>query len=254
MKKIASILGFSETAFIMKSSCADFKLRFFTPIEEVELCGHATIGAFSVLLNEGYIETGDYTQETKAGILKVEVKEDSLIMMEQTKPEFYEIVEIEEIAKSLNINLNDINEKLPIQIVSTGLRDILIPIKSIEILNTIKPNFNLVSETSRKYDAVGYHMFAIDSPDKREIYCRNLAPLYGIDEEAATGTSNGALACYLYKYKTFDLSNSNEIIVKQGYSMNKPSEIIVKLITKENNIIEVRVGGKALNSFYYLYR
>ena len=122
MKKIAGILGLSETAFVMKSELADFKVRFFTPTEEVDLCGHATIGTFFTLLNEGYIKPGNYTQETKAGVLNVEVKKDLSIMMNQTPPNFYEVIDKSEIADSLNINIDEIHEKLPVQIVSTGLR------------------------------------------------------------------------------------------------------------------------------------
>lgn len=141
MQKIASILGLSETAFVMKSDIADYRLRFFTPAEEVDLCGHATIGAFSTLLKKDYVKCENYTQETKAGVFNVEVMEDSSIMMNQTKPNFYEVVEKKEISDSLNISVDDMNEKLPTQIVSTGLRDIIVPIKSMEVLNGIKPDF-----------------------------------------------------------------------------------------------------------------
>ncbi|WDV47190.1 PhzF family phenazine biosynthesis protein [Clostridiaceae bacterium M8S5] len=244
MKKTASILGLSETAFVMKSDCADFKVRFFTPNNEVDLCGHATIGTFSVLLNEGCISVGCYTQETKAGVLKVEVKADASIMMEQNKPKFYETVDKKEIAKSLNIKHSDIVEDLPIQIVSTGLRDIIIPIKNIKILDEIKPSIDQVAEISRKYDVGGYHIFTLDSSRKEDAYCRNFAPLYGINEESATGTSNGALACYLYKHKKF---RNKDFVFEQGYAMNMQSEILVILNVVGDEITAVKVGGKALN-------
>lgn len=247
MKKIARVIGFSETAFVMKSDGADFKVRFFTPNEEVDLCGHATIATFSVLLKKQSINPGVYTQETKAGILAVEVNGDGSVMMTQSNPSFYERIDIKELADTLNIRSEDLNTELPCQIVSTGLKDILIPIKNIEILDSIKPDFEKVTQISRKYNVVGYHMFTIDSLDNSNAYCRNLAPLYGIDEESATGTSSGALACYLYKYGILDLLQCDSINFKQGYSMNRPSEINVRLNVKENDICEVKVGGKALN-------
>lgn len=246
MKKIARIVGFSEIAFIMKSNKADFKVRFFTPSEEVDLCGHATIATFSVLLKTQCINPGTYTQETKAGILVVEVDENGIIMMTQSNPVFYERIDIKELADTLNIKSEDLNTELPCQIVSTGLKDILIPIKNIDILDSIKPDFEKVIQVSRKYNVVGYHMFTIDSPDNSNAYCRNLAPLYGIEEESATGTSSGALACYLYNYGMLDLLQCDSITFKQGYSMNRPLEINVKLNVKESNICEVKVGGKAL--------
>jgi PhzF family phenazine biosynthesis protein len=67
MQQTACRAGFSETAFLLPSKIADFRVRFFTPTEEVDLCGHATIALFSLLRQEGKIKDGDYTQETKAG-------------------------------------------------------------------------------------------------------------------------------------------------------------------------------------------
>jgi len=247
MKKIAGMIGFSETAFVMKSGLADFKVRFFTPNEEVDICGHATIGTFSTLLSKSLIKPGKYLQETKAGILSVKLNEDFSIMMNQTAPSYYQTISKEEIADSLNITINEMIEELPIQIVSTGLRDILIPIKSIDMVNRIKPNFEKVSKISSKYNTIGYHIFTLESLNDSNAYCRNFAPLYGIPEESATGTSNSALACYLFKYDKIKPENANHIIIEQGYSMEKPSEIIVDLIAEGKDIIEVKVGGKALN-------
>jgi PhzF family phenazine biosynthesis protein len=247
MKKIAGIIGFSETAYVMKSDLADFKVRFFTPAEEVDLCGHATVGVYYLLLSLGQIKPGMYTQETKAGILNVEVKEDMIIIMNQALPIFYDTICKEEVADSLNISASEIEEDLPVQIVSTGLKDIIIPIKNIDILGAIKPDFEKVAEISRKYNTVGYHMFTLQSLNGSDAHCRNLAPLYGIPEESATGTSNGALACYLFKYDKINLKNTKCIVIEQGYSMGKPSEIIVSLAVQDKEVVEVMVGGKALN-------
>jgi PhzF family phenazine biosynthesis protein len=74
MQKVAAKVGFSETAFVKKSNSADFKVVFFTPNGEVDLCGHATIATFYLLANKGIVQAGKYTQETKAGVLKEERK------------------------------------------------------------------------------------------------------------------------------------------------------------------------------------
>ncbi|MDM5207663.1 PhzF family phenazine biosynthesis protein [Cytobacillus kochii] len=247
MKKIAGIIGFSETAFVMKSDLADFKVRFFTPNEEVDFCGHATIATFYTLCNQGYIKPGKYSQETKSGVLNVEVMEDLSIMMNQNAPSYYEIIDKEEIADSLNITIDEMLGDLPVQIVSTGLRDILVPIRNLDILNSIKPSFEKVSEISSKYNTIGYHIFTLESLKDSNAHCRNLAPLYGIPEESATGTSNGALSCYLYKYGKINSEKEINLSVEQGYSMKKPSEIVIELTTQGKEIIEVKVGGKALN-------
>lgn len=245
MMRIAKKIGFSETAFVMKSTCADFKVRFFTPVDEVDLCGHATIGTFSVMVKEKVIAPGCYTQETKAGILEVKVKADETVMMTQSKPIFSDKLDPKEIADSLNITVEDLDEMLPCQIVSTGLRDILVPIKNRKTLDGVCPNFNRVKEISEKNKVVGYHLFTLDAPDRAKAYCRNLAPLYGINEESATGTSSGALACYLQHYHQMESWEWENLIFDQGYAMEMPSEIIVKLTVKSDMIDKVEVGGKS---------
>lgn len=247
MGKIAAILGFSETAFLLRSDAADFRVRFFTPKEEVDLCGHATIAAFHTMAHLGLLKPDKYKQETKAGILGIEIKEDYSIMMNQPVPVFSEIIEKDELADSLNINASQMREDLPAQIVSTGLRDIMIPVKSIEILNAMKPDMEKIKMISQKYNAVGYHVFALESLHGANANCRNFAPLYEIPEESATGTSNGALGCYLYHYGKINSGQESNIVLEQGYSMKKPSEILVSLSVKENEIQEVRVGGNAMN-------
>jgi PhzF family phenazine biosynthesis protein len=261
MKKIAGILKFSETAFVMKPTCesegagadvdadavADFKVRFFTPSDEVDLCGHATIGTYYTMASEGIIKPGIYLQETKAGILKVEVKEDFSIMMDQTIPGYFEVINREEIAASMNIKATDMPEDLPIQVVSTGLKDIMVPVKSMDILNAIEPNFSKIEEISKKHGVTGYHVFTLESLYHSNAHCRNFAPLYGIPEESATGTSSGALACYLFKYGKISNEQAENIVFEQGYSMKKPSEIFVTLKVEGKEILEVKVGGKAMN-------
>lgn len=247
MRKIAAILGFSETAFILQSNVADFKVRFFTPNEEVDLCGHATIATFYTMASLGLLKPGMYKQETKAGILGIEIKGDNSIMMNQPVPVFSEIIDKEELADSLNIKALQMPEDLPVQVVSTGLRDIMVPVKSIEVLNTINPDMEKIRKISRKYNAVGYHVFALESFHFANANCRNFAPLYDISEESATGTSNGALGCYLYHYRKINNEQALDIVFEQGYSMKKPSEILVSLTVKENEILEVKVGGNAMN-------
>ncbi len=247
MRKIAAVLGFSETAFVSQSNAADFKVRFFTPNEEVDLCGHATIATFYAMSSLNLLKQGKYEQETKAGILGIEIHKDNFVMMDQAIPVFSEVIDKDEIADSLNISTSKIAADLLVQVVSTGLRDIMIPVRSIEILDAIRPDMKKVKEISQKYNAVGYHAFSLKSLHGANAYCRNFAPLYGIPEESATGTSSGALASYLYHYGKINQEQASHIIFEQGYSMKKPSEIQVSLAIKDNEISEVKVGGRAMN-------
>lgn len=236
MQKIAKEVNYSETAFVMKSNKADFKVRFFTPTSEVNLCGHATIATFNLLRDLNIIKPGIYKQETKAGILKLDVR-DNFVFMQQVKPVFSEVINIEEIKNCFkNIEFNEI---LKPQVVSTGIREIFLPVKNIEVLNRLEPHFDELISLANKYSTIGIHAFALD--DYCDAYGRNFAPVVGVFEESATGTSNGALACYLYQYQR----QKENFVLRQGYSMNQPSEIIVDLKILNNKIAEVWVGGKA---------
>jgi len=239
MLQIASDVGFSETAFVSKSKTADFKVRFFTPSNEVSLCGHATIATFNLLRDKNIIENGMYTQETKAGILKINVKKD-IVYMEQNIPVYGEIIKAKELEKCFN-NTNYLNHKLSIIVLSTGMKEIFLPIKSVEKLNDLRPNIKEIIKISNKYDVIGIHAFSL-SEGMIDVYGRNFAPIVGIDEESATGTSNGALGCYLNKFVD---KTKTEFVLRQGYSMNKPSEIFTKLMIKDKKINSVWVGGSA---------
>ncbi|MCO7127571.1 PhzF family phenazine biosynthesis protein [Sporolactobacillus shoreicorticis] len=245
MQMVARKIGLSETAFVQHSNDADFKMSYFTPNSEVNLCGHATIAAFSLMRLEKKVSIGSYTLETKAGLLKATICDDNQIYLSQTLPNFYEQPDKEEIARSLNVSTSDFDENLPIEVVSTGLRDILVPIKNVRLLNKIKPDFSRIINVSKKYQVIGYHLFTLNTENNLTAYCRNFAPLYSIPEESATGTSTGALTCYLYKYNK---TKGNEMLsFEQGYSMKRASSLFSKLTVKNRTITRIEVGGTASN-------
>ncbi len=236
-KKIAKKLGYAETAFINNSDKADFKIEYFTPAEEVPLCGHATIASFGVLKYLNKLSKKIYTIETKSGILEINLEDDE-IFMEQNIPVFYETIDYKEIRKCFDLDC--VNIEYPISIVSTGLKDILVPIKNEDILNRLNPNFDEITKISKRYDVVGTHLYTFNN---NRIICRNFAPLYDVDEESATGTSNCALAGLLFM--KLNMKNK-QYIFEQGYSLKSPSIIKVKIYSSDNKKIDkIVVGGKS---------
>lgn len=248
MQGIATYLQFPETAFIQKSGHMnyDFETLFFTPNQQIDLCGHATIAAYTLMRDLGLIEKKIYTHNTMAGILEIDVKD--MIYAELELPCFHSIIEDKiAIADSLGLKEEELLDSIPIQIVSTGVKDIFIPVKSKEKLMAIQANHEKIKEISDKYGVVGYHVFTLDTNEAESMaHCRNFAPLYGIDEEAATGTSNSALACYLYQYHILK-DTSKDIIFEQGYVLDNPSEVRVRLETKGAAIKKVKIGGSICN-------
>lgn len=233
--EIARQLGYSETAFVSPFTLGDFRIEYFTPTDEVPLCGHATIATFATLYSLHKVESGTYTIETKAGILRIQIGEDGMIYMEQNTPIYGE-----ELSPTLFSCMDTTPTSYPIQIVSTGLKDIIYPVDTLTQLESLQPDFKAMSELSKQLDVVGIHAFTL-TPDKDiTAICRNFAPLYGIDEESATGTASCALACYLFKHQ----NKQKEYTFEQGYNLNSISLIAVKLEYQEDTIQEVYVGGK----------
>lgn len=249
MQKIASKVGLSETAFIGKSKKADFKLRFFTPQKEVDFCGHATLAAFFHLYQSKPLNPGQYVQETKSGILKVTILQNGKILIDQSLPKFLTRVPLKEVREALEFSENDINWKNLIpQVVSTGLKDLLISVNSNRELLNFKPNFKKIIKLQKKYNLDSLHLFSLLTRDKITANCRNFSPLLGINEESATGSANGALGCYLFKKNIIskDLIGKG-IVVQQGQTMNQDSELVIKLkIAEDRKILRVQAGGKAI--------
>lgn len=245
MRKIAKKVGLHETAFIMKSNKADFKVRFFTPDIEVSFCGHATIAVFNILKREGIIKRGRYRQETNIGILDVNLLKDGTIFMNQKLPEFLDIIEKSVVLDCLNISDKELVPHLPIQIVSTGFPSILVPMNSLETIKKMKPNFKKCKNLSKNRLLI--HPFTLETiQNNSTAFSRNFFPVEKLDEEAATGSSTGALASYLFKYNLLYKNHYINLIFEQGNFMNRPSEILVKLKIKDHKIQEVQVGGMAM--------
>lgn len=237
MAAIAKNLGYSETAFLIKSNIADFKIRYFTPAEEVPLCGHATIATFSLLHSLGKLDKDAYTIETIAGTLNIRIEKDGMIFMEQNHPTYFETLKPEIFAECFENRF--IDTALPIQIVSTGLKDVMLPVISKDHLEKLNPQFINMANLCRKLDVVGIHAFALTNNADTTAICRNFAPLYGINEESATGTSNCALACYLFKH----YKQQSQYVFEQGFNLGSASRLIVNIAQHDSTIDTVSVGG-----------
>ncbi|KXF83138.1 PhzF family phenazine biosynthesis protein [Enterovibrio coralii] len=241
MQRIAADLAFSETAFVLKSKKADFKVRFFTPTEEVNFCGHATVGAFATLFHTNRVESGHYRQETKAGLLGVEVGSDGRITMDQAIPKFGPELSAEEVAPLLGIQAEDIlSTGLPVAVVSTGLADVIVPVNDESVLNALKPDLAAIKAFNKKTKSMAIHAFAL-TPTESDISarCRNFAPAVGIDEESATGSAAGALASYLHIYQ----GAKYRYLFEQGEILNRRSLLSAQVDSTEDTIERVTVGG-----------
>ena len=132
MQDIAAKVGFNETVFLLPSTQADIRLKYYTPGHEIDLCGHGTIAMSAAALENGIIETIN-SIETNVGVLNIgidQTADDIKIRMEQKPAQFVEFDgDITKLAESLNIDRNDIDNNLPIVYGNTGIWTLIVPIK-----------------------------------------------------------------------------------------------------------------------------
>jgi len=246
MKHVSKVLSVSETAFVFPSKKADYKIRFFSPDVEVDLCGHATIATFFTMALEGVFSRNIntvVTQETKSGVLPVDIyfSDEAVdrVMMTQATPRYKDIcLDISILADSLNISVDEIDDSLPKQIVSTGLFTLPLCVKSFDILKAINPDFEKIKKLCSRFGVGSFHLFTFDTVESDSIYhARNFAPVYGVNEDPVTGTANGAVCSYLIKNK---IVKDRNLICEQGDIMGRPGRVFVEMDRDE-----VKVGGKA---------
>lgn len=251
MIKTAAELRYSETAFIKQISENEFNIRYFTPVAEVDLCGHATIATFYCLMSAGVIsENCKCLNHTKAGDINIEIK-DSFVMMGMAAPKFMHLMdnplELDRIYEIMGAEY-DASLDLRPMIISTGLPDIILPFNTRDELDALQPDMFLLSKVSEEYKVTGVHAFTLDSEGDITAHCRNFAPLYDIDEEAATGTSSGALTYYLYLNRVIGANDRCHLV--QGEAMGRPSEILTEITadSKADGSVDcnIKVGGKAV--------
>ncbi|MBS9776322.1 MAG: PhzF family phenazine biosynthesis protein [Fusobacterium sp.] len=250
MKNIAREFNYSETVFLFESDKAFKKVRFFTPNSEVDLCGHATIAYIQCLFDNNILKLEEGKNivnfETNLGVLPITInkKEEKIenIMMYQDDGKIEKILEENyfDIMESLNLTMEDLGE---FKIVKgyTGLWDLLIHLKNKKSLDKINIDTEKMKNLSKKLNIISFHPFVLEENIKKEkeAYVRNFAPIVDIDEEAATGTSNGALAFYLYQKKY--LKEGEYLTCFQGKSMGRESKILAQIIKNK-----VLVGGNAV--------
>ncbi len=259
MQLVAREIHHSETAFVVGKDLpdADFHVRFFTPVTEVDLCGHATIAAFFLLAKEGRIrKSGDTTlvhQKTKAGILplRIEYGEKSIdrVMMRQAPPQFRAPqMDRNRLARLLRLEPTDLWEALPLEQAYTGLWHLIVPVKTRGAVDGARPDFSSLGEMNQEIGVITTHLFTLETNDTiAPIYCRDFAPAVGVNEDPVTGTACGAMMAYLVRHRALPFTGSTHTAVAgQGFSVKRPGTVYLEAIGNDP-VSEIWVGGAAVS-------
>ena len=249
MQAIARELSASETAFVLDSDDADRRIRYFTPTQEVDLCGHATIATHALLAADGVIEPGSHTLETNVGVLDIELTNDGVVWMTQSPPEVEAVeIDIERVADALGIDpatLRDVGADLPIARATTGLPFLIVPVNFLESLSGVEPDLGAIETLANEHDATGIYAFTFDTLESEStLHARMFAPGAGVDEDPVTGTASGACGAYLDTFEAFD-TLPDELRFEQGHFLDRGGIVHVEVGVDDRGRKQVRVGGEA---------
>lgn len=245
MQDVAFKVGFNETAFPIASDRADLRIRYFSPKQEMELCGHATMATIYALKTNGWLENKtELTIETNAGVLPIRITKNEQkeihITMKQALPQFKKFEGSRyDLAKAIGIEEVDFDDELPIMYGSTGAWTLLIPIKSLDIFNKMEPNNKVFSSILNEIPNASVHPFCLESYyEEADMHGRHFSSTFsGTIEDPVTGTASGVMGAYFAKYIKKECDMPINLIVEQGQEMNKDGHMIVNVA--ENNEIEI---------------
>lgn len=237
----------------------DYQFRFFAPKEEVALCGHGTIGAIALLFERGFWAGGEGSEDlrilTKAGLILGGRLDRGLYYMHQQLPQFFPAeVDAARVAAILGIAETDLlgpESGLPLQMVSTGRNKLMVPVRSLEILHGLQPDFAAMERYSREIGTSGFHVFTpVTVSGKPGTHARHFAPTAGVAEDPVTGVAAGALGAYLVKYGVFDEGLVTRIYMEQGHVLGKDGVLAAEISRDDSGaFIGVKVCGGVAKIF-----
>jgi trans-2,3-dihydro-3-hydroxyanthranilate isomerase len=242
------------------------RLRIFTPTREIPFAGHPIVGTWNALAREGVVpipEGGNgWTRihhEVGIGILPVDIEfkdgAPAQVVMTQgkfeIKGEIDDAHEQAELARALGLAIEDLDETLPIQTISTGLPFLAVPIRSLADLGRCKVNSSLLAEVYQRAGATGSETFTRETMEIGEsrAHVRMFAPGDNIAEDPATGSAAGALGAYLVHHGAANVEPRDgkvRFVIEQGDFIHRSSRINLEIAGKLGAIDEVRVGGPSV--------
>jgi trans-2,3-dihydro-3-hydroxyanthranilate isomerase len=239
MHILALETNFSETTFVTESGPDGYTMRIFTPDAELDFAGHPTIGTAFTLASEGRTSTSTI-QTTAIGEIPVEVDlERGFAWMTQRRPEFGPGFDDREIvAEAAGLSPDDLHPELPMQVISTGLGPLLVPVRDEAALRRAE---RIESACRRATDASGgecLYLFAVRGDG--DVFARMFDASLGVGEDPATGSAAGPLGVYLASHGLAGMPG--RAVVAQGEMVGRPSFLHLD-VRSAGDSWTVRVGG-----------
>ena len=240
MQKIANWTNLSETTFLCSPTnpAADYRLRIFTPKEELSFAGHPTIGSAKVALNNGLKpQHPEYlVQECAKGLVSVYMKQDKLFFA-LPEPEVKPIPSdlLEAIAQALG--LQNIDSIKLAKVVDVGAVWYTLYLDTVETVLSLNPDDRQLASLLPKGTS-GVTVFAL-TDGEAEVEVRSFAPAQGVHEDPVCGSGNGAVAVLVKEEQLLAKSN---YLASQGQKCGRSGLIEVDL----DNQGQILIGGQAV--------
>ena len=237
MQALAAEMGFSETTFVTRLESDRYWVRIFTPASELPFAGHPTLGTAFVLVSEGHVSS-PATQVLAAGEIPVEVDlAAGFARMRQFPPTFQRPIDDRALAAAaIGLAEHDLDPELPVQVVSTGWDQILVPLANVEAVARAHAHHERMRALIARYGSDSAYLFHASGRTAR---ARLFVPELVHPEDAATGSAAGPLGAYLAEHGRLD---PGPLTVTQGVEMGRPSTLLVT-VGRDEGGWTIDVGG-----------
>ncbi len=249
---LAREMNLSETAFVVKSQVADFGARYFTPAEEIPLAGHPTIATVFALIDSGRLKLTDdlttITLELRVGPIRVDIESQrgmvKHIVMSQKKPQFLRTYTPEEVMPVFGLTVADVLPGMPLQTVSTGTPQLMIPVRDLDVLRRTNLNTSLYVQLRARSDFFSPHLFCLQGvTGQGDTFARHFGTPPDLMEDPFTGSATGGMGAYLWHHGLIDRPT---FIAEQGHWLQRPGQAKVEVVGPRDDIETVKVGGSAV--------
>jgi trans-2,3-dihydro-3-hydroxyanthranilate isomerase len=243
LQKIALEMNYSETTFLFSEEETEggYDVRIFTPGNEIPFAGHPTLGTAYVIQHQILASPVErITLKLKAGEISVTFGE--VLWMHQLQPTFGAILDSALFARTLNLETTDLDDRFPVQEVSTGLPALIVPLRDLDALRRCKVDWERYTEAADP--GKNLYVFCPESHDDGpgDLSARMFANDLGVPEDPATGSAAGCLAAYLLEHSYLG-TDTVDVRVEQGYEIDRPSLLYLQA-ARDKDEMRVDVGGK----------
>jgi trans-2,3-dihydro-3-hydroxyanthranilate isomerase len=249
MQDIARETNLSETTFVLPGDVdaernRATRVRIFTVQEELPFAGHPTLGTAFVLRRSSAAQ--EIRLELNVGTVPVRFEDSpgssSFGEMTQKDPEFLLQHDPAAVARAIGLPVAELDTTLPVETISTGIPFTVVPIRKLSVLKTLR----IDSVRSSEYLAQSggrFFYFVCGETSDPGTRRRSRMLFYG-GEDPATGSAAGCTAAWMVAHGV--AQPDERVLIEQGIEMKRPSRIFVRASKSDNRVVNVRVGGNAI--------